>query len=153
MPISDHDIDLDNTVKFEIFKRLRSKLHFCAALALKNDIDLTDELNKIFGEESPLRQIPKHKIAILPAEVINQFSLNPFQTQVLEAIYKSDEPITINEMYVLFRDKEYTSRSPSSITKTVAFLKGMSFIEQANNADGIVGYTRAKVKNDGTVIT
>jgi hypothetical protein len=148
MPISDCDIDL--TTQYEILKRIRSKLFFIAALALKNNIDLTDELEKIFGEESPLRKIPKHKITIIPAEVVKRIPLNPRETNVMELFYMSTEPITMDEIVAKLSFKADTRCSKSSVTTTVKVLQGMRLIGQANNEDGIQGYIKLEAKNNGT---
>lgn len=152
MPISDCDIDLNSQVKFDIFKRLRSKLHFCAALALRNNIDLTDELNKIFGTESPLRQIPKNKIKIVPAEVSKRIPLNLRETQIMELFVMSAEPITMDEIVAKLSYSADTRCSKSSVTTTVKVLQGMRLIGQANNEDGIQGYIQLEAKNNGTII-
>ena len=134
-------------------QKIRQKLYLCAALALRNNIDLSGELFRIFGDEAPLRQIPKHKIKILPAETLVKLPLTERQTLVMETIYEADEPVTINEMFAKFATKADTRCSLSSITTTVKFLRGIDLIGQANTECGKQGYTRPEDATNGTIIT
>ena len=129
--------------KHDVLCRVRSKLHFCAALALKNDIDLTAEIVKIFGlQESQLQTQSMIETKIETKGVIDQDRLNKRERLVLETIYESAEPVSINEMLDKFKDKKDTRWSKASITSTVKVLRTLDLISYTANDERKVGYVK-----------
>jgi len=127
--------------RHEVLRLIRSKLHFAAALALKNDIDLTAEIIKIFGYKDTESQ----RMIETPIEsksIIESDRLSPREKLVLETIYGAIKPVSINEMVDQFKGNSVARWSKSSITQSVKVLQRMDLIGQANTEEGIQGYAR-----------
>ena len=134
--------------KHEVLCRIRSKLHFCAALALKNDIDLTAEIVKIFGlQESQLQTQSMIETKIETKSIIEGDRLSPRERLVLETIYESTEPVSINEMFEQFKGKRDTRWSKTAITSTVKVLRSLELISYTANEDRKVGYLKKQNGN------
>lgn len=135
--------------KHEVLCRIRSKLHFCAALALKNDIDLTAEIVKIFGlQESQLQTQSMIETKIETKSIIERDRLSPREKLVLETIYASTEPVSINEMFDKFKGNSATRWCKGTITSTVKVLRALELISYTANEDRKVGYLK---KQNGTI--
>ena len=134
--------------KHEVLCRIRSKLHFCAALALKNDIDLTAEIVKIFGlQESQLQTQSMIETRIETKSIIEGDRLSPRERLVLETIYESTEPVSINEMFEQFKGNRDTRWSKTAITSTVKVLRSLELISYTANEDRKVGYLKKQNGN------
>lgn len=133
--------------KNEVLCRIRSKLHFCAALAFKNDIDLTAEIVKIFGlQEYPPKNMIETKVET--KSIIECDRLSAREKLVLETIYEANEPVSINEMFEQFKGNRDTRCSKTSITSTVKVLRALELISYTANDERKVGYLK---KQTGTI--
>ena len=120
----------------EALLKIRQKLYLCAHLALKNNIDLSGELFRIFGSEAPARPNKDQDKNIIKA------SLSKREQLVLETIYESKEPVSIEEMLVKFKDKKDTNWSRTAITGTIKVLRTLELISYTANEDKKVGYLK-----------
>jgi len=119
------------TPSHEVLRRIRSKLHFAAALAIKNNIDVSAEIIKIFG----LQESTESK------NIIERDRLSMRDRLVLETIYESIAPVSINEMLEVFKGNSDTRCSKSTITASVKILKALELIKYTVE-DMKVGYSR-----------
>ena len=119
------------TPSHEVLRRIRSKLHFAAALAIKNNIDVSAEIIKIFG----LQESAESK------NIIERNRLSMRDRLVLETIYESIAPVSINEMLEVFKGNRDTRCSKSTITVSVKILKALELIKYTVE-DMKVGYSR-----------
>ena len=119
------------TPSHEVLRRIRSKLHFAAALAIKNNIDVSAEIIKIFG----LQELAESK------NIIERNRLSMRDKLVLETIYESIAPVSINEMLEVFNGNRDTRCSKSTITASVKILKALELIKYTVE-DMKVGYSR-----------
>jgi hypothetical protein len=119
------------TPSHEVLRRIRSKLHFAAALAIKNNIDVSAEIIKIFG----LQESAESK------NIIERNRLSMRDKLVLETIYESIAPVSINEMLEVFKGNRDTRCSKSTITASVKILKALELIKYTVE-DMKVGYSR-----------
>lgn len=119
------------TPSHEVLRRIRSKLHFAAALAIKNNIDVSAEIIKIFG----LQESAESK------NIIERNRLSMRERLVLETIYESIAPVSINEMLEVFKGNRDTRCSKSTITASVKILKALELIKYTVE-DMKVGYSR-----------
>ena len=119
------------TPSHEVLRRIRSKLHFAAALAIKNNIDVSAEIIKIFG----LQELAESK------NIIERNRLSMRDRLVLETIYESIAPVSINEMLEVFKGNRDTRCSKSTITASVKILKALELIKYTVE-DMKVGYSR-----------
>lgn len=126
----------------EALQKIRQKLYLAAALALKNNIDLSGELFRIFGSEAPARPNKDQDKPI-------KRSLTKRQKSVLNIIPTAGEPITINEMLDKLKNKSDTRCSKGTLTTCVMILRTLEFISYTGSESGKNGYL---VKN-GTPIT
>ena len=118
------------TPSHEVLRRIRSKLHFAAALAIKNNIDVSAEIIKIFG----LQELAESK------NIIERNRLSMRDKLVLETIYESIAPVSINEMLEVFKGNRDTRCSKSTITASVKILKALELIKYTVE-DMKVGYS------------
>ena len=102
------------TPSHEVLRRIRSKLHFAAALAIKNNIDVSAEIIKIFG----LQESAESK------NIIERNRLSMRDRLVLE-----------------FKGNRDTRCSKSTITASVKILKALELIKYTVE-DMKVGYSR-----------
>lgn len=118
----------------EALQKIRQKLYLAAALALKNNIDLSGELFRIFGSEAPAR--PNKDQDKTPIKA----SLTKREQSVLNTIPKSGEPITINEMLDKLQDKEDTRCSKATLTTCIKILRTLELIRYTGSESGKNGY-------------
>ena len=118
----------------EALLKIRQKLYLAAALALKNNIDLSGELFRIFGSEAPARPNKDQDKNIIKA------SLSKREQSVLNTIPKSGEPITINEMLDKLQDKEDTRCSKATLTTCIKILRTLELIRYTGSESGKNGY-------------
>ena len=118
----------------EALQKIRQKLYLAAALALKNNIDLSAELFRIFGSEAPAR--PNKDQDKTPIKA----SLTKREQSVLNTIPKSGEPITINEMLDKLQDKEDTRCSKATLTTCIKILRTLELISYTGSESGKNGY-------------
>ena len=128
--------------KNEAIQKIRQKLYFCAALALRHNLDLSAELFRIFGSEAPETPQSMIETKIETRNIIDQDKLNKRERLVLETIYESAEPVSINEMLDKFKDKKDTRWSKASITSTVKVLRTLDLISYTANDERKVGYVK-----------
>ena len=126
----------------EAIQKIRQKLYFCAALALRHNLDLSAELFRIFGSEAPATPQSMFETKIETRNIIDQDKLNKRERLVLETIYESAEPVSINEMLDKFKDKKDTRWSKASITSTVKVLRTLDLISYTANDERKVGYIK-----------
>ena len=126
----------------EAIQKIRQKLYFCAALALRHNLDLSAELFRIFGSEAPTTPQSMIETKIETKGAIDQDRLNKRERLVLETIYESAEPVSINEMLDKFKDKKDTRWSKASITSTVKVLRTLDLISYTANDERKVGYIK-----------
>lgn len=126
----------------EALLKIRQKLYLCAAIALKHDLDLSAELFRIFGSEAPATPQSMIETKIETRNIIDQDKLNKRERLVLETIYESAEPVSINEMLDKFKDKKDTRWSKASITSTVKVLRTLDLISYTANDERKVGYVK-----------
>lgn len=117
----------------EALQKIRQKLYFVAALALKNNIDLSGELFRIFGSEAPARP---NKGQDKPAKA----SLTKREQAVLKTIPTTGEPITINEMLDKLKNKSDTRCSKGTLTTCVKILRTLELISYTGSESGKNGY-------------
>lgn len=117
----------------EALQKIRQKLYFVAALALKNNIDLSGELFRIFGSEAPARP---NKGQDKPAKA----SLTKREQAVLNTIPTTGEPITINEMLDKLKNKSDTRCSKGTLTTCVKILRTLELISYTGSESGKNGY-------------
>ena len=118
----------------EALLKIRQKLYLSAALALKNNIDLSGELFRIFGSEAPARPNARQDKTPIKA------SLTKREQSVLNTIPKSGEPITINEMLDKLQDKEDTRCSKATLTTCIKILRTLELISYTGSESGKNGY-------------
>jgi len=114
-------------------QKIRQKLYLCAALALRNNIDLSGELFRIFGDEAPARSTRQSKT---PAKA----SLTKRQQSILDTIPNIGEPITINEMLAKLKNKSDTRCSKGTLTTCVKILRALELISYTGSESGKSGY-------------
>ena len=117
----------------EALQKIRQKLYLAAALALKNNINLSGELFRIFGSEAPARPNKDQDKPI-------KRSLTKRQKSVLNIIPTAGEPITINEMLDKLQDKEDTRCSKATLTTCVMILRTLELISYTGSESGKNGY-------------
>ena len=117
----------------EALLKIRQKLYLCAHLALKNNIDLSGELFRIFGSEAPARPNKDQDKPI-------KRSLTKRQKSVLNIIPTAGEPITINEMLDKLQDKEDTRCSKTTLTNCIKILRTLELISYTGSESGKNGY-------------
>ena len=117
----------------EALQKIRQKLYLAAALALKNNIDLSGELFRIFGSEAPARP---SKGQNKPAKA----SLTKREQAVLNTIPTTGEPITINEMLDKLKNKSDTRCSKGTLTTCVKILRALELISYTGSESGKNGY-------------
>ena len=134
------------TPSHEVLRRIRSKLHFAAALAIKNNIDVSAEIIKIFGlqESTPQSMI---ETPIKSKGIIERDRLSLREKLVLETIYEANEPVSINEMFEQFKGNRDTRWSKTAITSTVKVLRALELISYTANEDRKVGYMKKQNEN------
>ena len=118
----------------EALQKIRQKLYLAAALALKNNIDLSGELFRIFGSEAPAR--PNKDQDKTPIKA----SLTKREQSVLNTIPTTGEPITINEMLDKLQDKEDTRCSKATLTTCIKILRTLELISYTGSESGKNGY-------------
>ena len=117
----------------EALQKIRQKLYLAAALALKNNIDLSGELFRIFGSEAPARPTTRQD---KPAKA----SLTKREQAVLNTIPTTGEPITINEMLDKLKNKSDTRCSKGTLTTCVKILRTLELISYTGSESGKNGY-------------
>ena len=129
------------TPSHEVLRRIRSKLYFAAALAIKNNIDVSAEIIKIFGlQESTPQSMIETKVET--KSIIERDRLSVREKLVLETIYESTEPVSINEMFDKFKGNSATRWSRATISGTVKVLRTLDLISYTANEDRKVGYLK-----------
>lgn len=128
------------TPSHEVLRRIRSKLHFAAALAIKNNIDVSAEIIKIFGLQKTTPQ-SMIETKVETKSIIERNRLSMREKLVLETIYESIAPVSINEMLEVFKGNSDTRCSKSTITASVKILKALELIKYTVE-DMKVGYSR-----------
>lgn len=118
----------------EALQKIRQKLYLCAHLALKNKIDLSGELFRIFGSEAPGRPAKDQDKNIIKR------SLTKRQQSVLNIIPTAGEPISINEMLDKLQDKSDTRCSKGTLTTCVMILRTLELISYTGSESGKIGY-------------
>ena len=125
----------------EALQKIRQKLYFCAALALRHNLDLSAELFRIFGSEAPAT--PQSMI-----ETVNEkkppIALENLKTRerlVYETVFAATEPVTIDEMLDKFKVNRDTRCSKTTLTVTVKVLKALELIRYTEE-NGKFGYLR-----------
>ena len=118
----------------EALQKIRQKLYLAAALALKNNIDLSGELFRIFGSEAPARPTTRQDKNIIKA------SLTKREQAVLNTIPTTGEPITINEMLDKLKNKSDTRCSKGTLTTCVKILRTLELISYTGSESGKNGY-------------
>lgn len=126
----------------EAIQKIRQKLYLCAAIALRHDLDLSAELFRIFGSEAPATPQAMRETKIETRNLIDQGKLNKRERLVLETIYESAEPVSINEMLDKFKGNRDTRCSKASITSTVKVLRTLDLISYTANDERKVGYIK-----------
>jgi len=116
----------------EALQKIRQKLYLAAALALKNNIDLSGELFRIFGSEAPARPTRQEKTI--------KSSLTKRQQSVLNIIPTVGEPISINEMLDKLKNKSDTRCSKGTLTTCVMILRTLELISYTGSESGKNGY-------------
>lgn len=114
----------------EALQRIRQKLYLCAAIALKHDLDLSAELFRIFGSEAPATPQSMIETVNEKKAIVSVDRLEPRERLVLETIYESSEPVSIDEMLDKFKDNKDTRCSRVTLTTSVRFLKMLDLITQ-----------------------
>lgn len=117
----------------EALQKIRQKLYLCAAIALKNNIDLSGELFRIFGSEAPARPSARQD---KPAKA----SLTKREQLILDTIPTTGEPITINEMLDKLKNKSDTRCSKGTLTTCVKILRTLELISYTGSESGKNGY-------------
>ena len=128
------------TPSHEVLRRIRSKLHFAAALAIKNNIDVSAEIIKIFG----LQELTPQSMIETPIKskgIIERDRLSLREKLVLETIYEANEPVSINEMLEVFKGNKDTRCSKGTLTTCVKILRTLELIKYTIEGDK-VGYLR-----------
>ena len=118
----------------EALLKIRQKLYLCAHLALKNNIDLSGELFRIFGSEAPAR--PNKDQDKTPIKA----SLTKREQSVLNTIPTTGEPITINEMLDKLKNKSDTRCSKGTLTTCIKILRTLELISYTGSESGKNGY-------------
>ena len=118
----------------EALLKIRQKLYLAAALALKNNIDLSGELFRIFGSEAPARPSARQDKTPIKA------SLTKREQSVLNTIPKTGEPITINEMLDKLKNKSDTRCSKGTLTTCIKILRTLELISYTGSESGKNGY-------------
>ena len=118
----------------EALLKIRQKLYLAAALALKNNIDLSGELFRIFGSEAPAR--PNKDQDKTPIKA----SLTKREQSVLNTIPTTGEPITINEMLDKLKNKSDTRCSKGTLTTCIKILRTLELISYTGSESGKNGY-------------
>ena len=126
----------------EAIQKIRQKLYFCAALALRHNLDLSAELFRIFGSEAPATPHSMIETKIETNVSIGKFKLEGRDLLVFQTIYTATEPISIDEMLDKFKDKKDTRWSKASITSTVKVLRTLDLISYTANDERKVGYIK-----------
>lgn len=133
----------------EALQKIRQKLYFCAALALRHNLDLSADLARIFGKESPATAPQSLAETVSEKKVVVGYdNLEPRERRVLETIYESSEPVSIDEMLAKFNDNKDTRCSRVTLTTSVRFLKMLDLITQTCVNDKT---KYAKAKPNGTL--
>lgn len=125
-------------------QRIRQKLYVCAALALKNNLDLSAELFRIFGSEAPATPQSMIETKIETKGIIDFEKLTSRERLVLETVYESEEPVSIDEMLDIFKDNKDTRCSKTTLTTTVKILKALELISYTEE-NGKFGYLRKQI--------
>lgn len=125
----------------EALQKIRQKLYLCAAIALRHDLDLSAELFRIFGSEAPATPQSMIETKIETRNIIDQDKLNKRERLVLETIYESAEPVSIDEMLDKFKGNRDTRCSKTTLTTTVKVLRAMELISYTEE-NGKFGYLR-----------
>lgn len=133
----------------EALQRIRQKLYLCAHLALKNNIDLSGELFRIFGSDAPETPPEVIEAKAKTWNGINTEELSSREWLIFETVCESVAPVSINEMLVKFKNKKDTNWSRTTITGTVKILQTLNLISYTVGENKKVGYLK---KQHGTII-
>lgn len=125
---------MTHTPNLEALQKIRQKLYLCAHLALKNNIDLSGELFRIFGSEALARPNARQDKTPIKA------SLTKRQNSVLNIIPTAGEPITINEMLDKLKNNSDTRCSKGTLTTCVMILRTLELISYTGSESGKNGY-------------
>jgi hypothetical protein len=117
----------------EALQKIRQKLYLAAALALKNNIDLSGELFRIFGSEAPARPTTRQNKTPIK-------SLSAREQLILDTIPTTGEPITINELLDKLKNKSDTRCSKGTLTICVKILRTLELISYTGSESGKNGY-------------
>lgn len=131
----------------EAIQKIRQKLYFCAALALRHNLDLSAELFRIFGSEAPATPQSMIETKIETKGAIGKFKLEGRELLVFETICKSSDPVSVEELLDKFKDNKDTRCSRVTLTNSIKFLKMLDLITQTC-VDAKTKY--AKVNSYGT---
>jgi len=128
----------------EAIQKIRQKLYFCAALALRHNLDLSAELFRIFGSEAPETPQSMRETKIETKGAIGKFKLEGRELLVFETVFAATEPISIDEMLDKFKGNRDTRCSKTTLTTTVKVLRALELITYTEE-NGRFGYLRKQI--------